>query len=232
MPAQFTGTKGASARRLEAPIDRATSWFVDAVVLTRPDYVTLEAALARRLQDHDDQSTVLDEACAALATALTASIVRWHEEDTPGRTPAVSGLVELHESRSAALRLPTSEPPHYVIEIGGLTGGRRLLSDDAAMLTALAVLTARRVDAIRLTRERYPDARVVLVLPPSREAQEERMRRRGDDEQRIGRRLAMSDEEEREGRALADHVIVNDDLDRAVEELTGIVSAWRNALPR
>ena len=136
-------------------IDRATSWFVDAVVLTRPDYVTLEAALARRLQDHDDQSTVLDEACAALATALTASIVRWHEEDTPGQTPAVSGLVELHESRSAALRLPTSEPPHYVIEIGGLTGGRRLLSDDAAMLTALAVLTARRIDAIRLTRERY-----------------------------------------------------------------------------
>ena len=88
------------------------------------------------------------------------------------------------------------------------------------------------VRGARQVRERYPDARVVLVLPPSREAQEERMRRRGDDEQRIARRLAMSDEEERDGRALADHVIVNDDLDRAVEELTGIVSAWRNALPR
>ena len=88
------------------------------------------------------------------------------------------------------------------------------------------------VRGARQVRERYPDARVVLVLPPSAEAQEERMRRRGDDEERIARRLAMSDQEEREGRSLADHVIVNDDLDRAVDELAGIVSAWRNALPR
>ena len=88
------------------------------------------------------------------------------------------------------------------------------------------------VRGARQVRERYPDARVVLVLPPSREVQEERMRRRGDDEERIARRLGMSDQEERDGRALADHVIVNDDLGRAVEELAGIVSAWRNAPPR
>ena len=39
--------------------------------------------------------------------------------------------------------------------IGQLTGGRRLLSDDLATLEAIAVVVARRIDAIRITNERY-----------------------------------------------------------------------------
>jgi len=39
--------------------------------------------------------------------------------------------------------------------IGQLTGGRRLLSDDLATLESIAVVVARRVDAIRITNERY-----------------------------------------------------------------------------
>jgi guanylate kinase len=77
-------------------------------------------------------------------------------------------------------------------------------------------------------REKYPDAVVVLVLPPSREELERRMRKRGDSEDLIRARLELGDAEEEQGRRLADHVIVNDDLDRAVEELAGIVNAHRS----
>lgn len=76
-------------------------------------------------------------------------------------------------------------------------------------------------------RARVPDAVVVLVLPPSRAAQEQRLRGRGDDETTIAKRLARADEEERAGRALADHVVVNDDLGRAVDEVVGIVESHR-----
>ena len=76
-------------------------------------------------------------------------------------------------------------------------------------------------------RRQRPDAVVVLVLPPSREAQEERLRHRGDSPESIARRVARADDEERAGRLLADHVVVNDDLGRAVDEVVGIVEAAR-----
>ena len=65
-------------------------------------------------------------------------------------------------------------------------------------------------------RERDPAALVVLVLPPSREEQRRRMHHRGDDADHVAKRLAKSDAEEDIGRTLADLIIVNDDLDRAV----------------
>lgn len=76
-------------------------------------------------------------------------------------------------------------------------------------------------------RGRYPDALVVFVEAPSRQTQEERLRRRGDREDLIQRRLAGAPEEERLGRALADHVVVNDDLDRAVNEVAAILELRR-----
>jgi guanylate kinase len=77
-------------------------------------------------------------------------------------------------------------------------------------------------------RERYPDAVVVLVLPPSRDELERRMRARGDSEALIRARLELGETEERQGREVADHVLINDDLERAVEELAGIVRAHRS----
>ncbi len=51
--------------------------------------------------------------------------------------------------------VPTSEEPRYAITISDVTGGRRFLSDDLATLDAIVVLAARRIDAIRITNERY-----------------------------------------------------------------------------
>jgi two-component system, LytTR family, sensor kinase len=50
--------------------------------------------------------------------------------------------------------IPTSEPPQYRLRIGALSGGRRLLSDDLALLETVALMTARRLDVMRVTHER------------------------------------------------------------------------------
>ncbi len=58
--------------------------------------------------------------------------------------------------------------------------------------------------------------------------QEARLRARGDDEKHVAKRLAIATAEEVKGRALADAVVVNDDLDRAVAEVAGILASRRS----
>ncbi|TMK89525.1 MAG: guanylate kinase [Actinobacteria bacterium] len=87
------------------------------------------------------------------------------------------------------------------------------------------VLIEVDVRGAKMLHERYPDAVIIMVLPPSPEVLEARMRERGDSEDLIRTRREMAAAEEAEGREIADHVVVNDDLARALEELAGIVSA-------
>ena len=83
----------------------------------------------------------------------------------------------------------------------------------------------------RQVRALHPDALVVLLLPPSPEVQEQRLRHRGDDDPEIGRRLAKGAQEEREGRRLTPFVVVNDQVERAVEEVAGILDDYRRLPP-
>ena len=75
--------------------------------------------------------------------------------------------------------------------------------------------------------ERHPEALMILVEPPSLEVQEARLRGRGDTEEHVQRRLAKGREEVEVGRRIARHVVVNDELDRAVEEVAGILRRYR-----
>lgn len=76
--------------------------------------------------------------------------------------------------------------------------------------------------------QRSPDALLVLLVAPSREAQTERLRGRGDPEDAVQRRLAKGDEEVARGRDLGAVEVVNDDLDRAVAELASIIDGARS----
>lgn len=81
-------------------------------------------------------------------------------------------------------------------------------------------------------KQQVADAILVLVVAPSREVQEARLRARGDDPAKIAHRLGLAAEEEQLGRELADHVLVNDRLERAVEELAAIVEQRRSTRSR
>jgi Histidine kinase len=124
---------------------RAVARFVDRVILRRADYGSLLQRLSDDVQQCDSPDVVLDRGCDVVASSLTATSVKWET-----RT--------LHRSGGLASReiaVWAAEPPHYVLVIGQLAGGRRLLSDDFAMLERVAFLLARRIDALRLTEERY-----------------------------------------------------------------------------
>jgi len=84
------------------------------------------------------------------------------------------------------------------------------------------------VDGARQVKALHPDATLIFVLPPSRDEQARRLRGRGDPEQKVDQRVRKAEEEEPIGRAIADHVVVNDDLDRTVDEMLAIILATRD----
>jgi guanylate kinase len=73
----------------------------------------------------------------------------------------------------------------------------------------------------------HPDAVLIFVVPPSREEQERRLRGRGDPNDKVMARLRKAEQEEPIGRALADHVVVNDDLEHTIAEMTAIIERER-----
>ncbi len=77
-------------------------------------------------------------------------------------------------------------------------------------------------------KEKLPKAVSVFILPPSRNALEQRLRMRSSDEDRvIERRLGEASREVGQYKAY-DHVVVNRDVDRSVEALRTILLAERS----
>jgi hypothetical protein len=150
---------------------RGVTWFVDAVVLHRPDYRSLRGTVSRLAQDADDVGDLLSSVCELLGPALSAGFVQWREW-MPGGPIGSLGVAVVSGPDAAAMAstaageavpshvttcvtVPTTDQPHFVLIVGQLSAGRRLLSDDVATLEAIAVTVARRIDAIRITNERY-----------------------------------------------------------------------------
>lgn len=130
---------------------RGIARFVDRIVLRRTDYRSLRADLSARMAAFDSEGEVLNAACAALAVALSSGQVTWTSLESDALAP--NGL----PSRNGATRVivPTTEAPAYVMTVADLSGGRRMLSDDVALLESAAIITARRVDSLRVSRERH-----------------------------------------------------------------------------
>ena len=78
-------------------------------------------------------------------------------------------------------------------------------------------------------RDRDPSAHVIMVLPPSRAEQERRMRRRGDPESDVVRRLVKADEELPVGYRMSDFIVVNKDLSTTVADIAGYISGVRES---
>jgi guanylate kinase len=80
------------------------------------------------------------------------------------------------------------------------------------------------VQGARQVHERLPNAKRIFIEPPSFEALAERLMQRGSDSpEQIERRLAAA-REEIAARDEFDRHIVNDDLERAVEELASLAA--------
>lgn len=90
---------------------------------------------------------------------------------------------------------------------------------EQAVAEGLVVILDIDVNGAEQVKERMPEARSVFVLPPSREELESRLRSRGtEDEEALKRRLERADMEMSRAPRF-DKRVVNDDLDRAADEM-------------
>ena len=164
-------------------VDGLARRFVDRTVLRRADYRQLLAEVSQQVLAIESTERILDAAVARLEIALTAQDVRWLDTagsslvpagqqgpaawllivPFPGRAERSVWLESKASGQSSSFgngrsgRGPVdshADPPQYLLVIGELGGGRRLLSDDIAMLESMAHIVARRIDAVRVTHER------------------------------------------------------------------------------
>jgi len=134
-------------------IRRTLDAFVDQFVLRRVDYHEFRSTLMSGVAALDTPAAVLDAACAALRPALSADQVTWQVDE--GDRVASEPWWSTTKQQLVCVPVRTAEAPWYVISVGALRAGRRLMSADLRFLDDVSVDIARRVDAIRAAHERY-----------------------------------------------------------------------------
>jgi two-component system, LytTR family, sensor kinase len=123
-------------------------WLVDKIILRRADYEKLRVEIAKNLERLDDSKLILDAIRDKLKPALTANLANWNEVYNDEISTEIS-------SEKAEIFIPTTESPFYKLSLSEFAGGRHLLSDEVEMLQNIAFIAARRIDAVRVTHERY-----------------------------------------------------------------------------
>jgi guanylate kinase len=135
-------------------------------------------------------------------------------------------------SREAFERLSAGGAWLEWAEVFGHFYGTRRADVERLLAAGRDVVLVIDVQGARQVRREHPEAVTVFVLPPSFAVLAERLRARSqDDDAAIRRRLATARSEVDAVDEYA-YVIVNDDLDRCVEELGAIVAAERARRPR
>jgi two-component system, LytTR family, sensor kinase len=131
-------------------IHKFSAWFVDKVVLQRPDYVELQTSISMAIEKCESVEETLEIVGAKLSQVLTAEKFISQETEARGTSNELVSLLK----DGVSIYLPTTDTPAYEIVLEGFYGGRRLLSDETAMLEAVALIASRRIDAMRVLHER------------------------------------------------------------------------------
>jgi hypothetical protein len=155
------------ATALHDVLRRYSARFVDSVLLRRPNYERLRGEFAESLSRQEDEPALLAVVSTHLIGVLDATWAEVHQVDEALSAGLAHSIVQVGtDARTgadatapraphASVFIPTVEAPHYACFIGELLGGRRLLSDDLDMLQSIAIITARRLDALRVAHERF-----------------------------------------------------------------------------
>ncbi len=112
-------------------------------------------------------------------------------------------------------------------EYRGNLYGTSLAAVEGPLAEGHDLLLEIEVQGARQLRVKLPEARLVFLLPPSREELERRLRARGtESDEAIARRLALAAQELTEV-VRYDYAVVNDDLEVAVARVREIVRGER-----
>ncbi|MFP6655534.1 MAG: guanylate kinase [Myxococcota bacterium] len=112
-------------------------------------------------------------------------------------------------------------------EYGGNAYGTSWTAIEGPLELGRDVVLEIEVQGAAQVRERMPTACLIFLLPPSLDVLEERLRGRGtDDEDAIQRRMALVDRE-LAAAEIFDYLVVNDELDTAVDQVLEVINAIR-----
>lgn len=97
----------------------------------------------------------------------------------------------------------------------------RAIDDDKTVLLEIDVQGGRKI------KKAYPDALMIFILPPNQDDLAERMknRGRGEDGNTARTRLEGASRETAAAWQYYEHMVINDDLEQAIEEVVQIVKA-------
>jgi len=157
---------GLTAAMTYPVLHRATSRVVDRWLLRRAEPMAQQSALIRRLAVAESEDDVLEALRVAIGAALDARRVTVSETDLALMTgrDADPQPRSLHVARTnaaddaAVILLHTVRAPFFSVAIGDLQYGRRVWSDDIALLDTFASAASRRLDALRDERRRLEQA--------------------------------------------------------------------------
>jgi len=141
-------------------IQRASTWLVDSVVLRRPNCDETLTGFVDTIEQAETDVEVerrLGQAVGRPMGAVSATSVTDPFPDLDRRVVIAGADLRprvADPSASFVLRLRTVEPPHPALVFGPLAAGRRVLSDDVRLLEGMSRWAARRIDSIRVARER------------------------------------------------------------------------------
>ena len=105
--------------------------------------------------------------------------------------------------------------------------GTAQASVEATLAQGLDVVLEIDWQGARQVRERIPAAVSVFILPPSRQALEQRLRGRGQDSDEIIARRMRDARSETEHYAEYDYLLINDEFGAALAQLRAVVTAER-----
>lgn len=133
-----------------------TSTLVDRLLLRRRSETATLDALHVALAGADTETILLDRVCDILNDTLSTHAVGWSRCEVYAEMTMtdVSDTVTMATVRQAEVVVPVTEAPRYVLHVGPLLGGRRLLSQDRHLLQASGAMLGRRLDALRMEAER------------------------------------------------------------------------------
>ena len=154
---------------------------------------------------------------AALAHSISTTTREPRGDEVPGQDYHFSAESDFRQGIEAGDFLEWAEVHNHLYGTLRLNIERHLESGRCPVLNI-------DVQGGRTIKEALPQALLVFLMPPDVETLEARLRGRGtDSEERLQVRLTNAAVEMTQS-AFYDHVVVNDDLDRAVREVESIIA--------
>ena len=112
-------------------------------------------------------------------------------------------------------------------EVHGHLYGTSLTAINAQVSAGFDILMDLDVQGGRNVKDQFPDSVLIFLLPPSLKVLENRLATRGTDDPPVVRKRMVQASEEIKSCSWYDYIVINDDLEKAIDEARSIIVSER-----